>query len=192
MLCWLTSKMSSSTNGFLKLFMCCFSCLHVFSLDFGVWRFWGLGIFLCCENNSTKIKRKTQREVLFFFGKDTEVQREIFVDLPDAQQHVENCSLLVKSMYGTHDASALWQDDCKCSRMQCTWKERRVQHCSTTSQRTVEFLVREDDICAMGAHDAMGVVDEVLRRRYELRECRYRGSGQETNQSSHHQRNAAG
>ena len=30
----------------------------------------------------------------------------------------------------------------------------------------------------MGAQDAMSVFDEVLRRRCELRECRYRGSGQ--------------
>ena len=34
-------------------------------------------------------------------------QREIYVDLPEEDQNGEHCGLLVKSMYGTQDAS-LW------------------------------------------------------------------------------------
>ena len=38
-------------------------------------------------------------------------QREIYVDLPEEERSGEHCGLLVKSMYVTQDASAIFQDD---------------------------------------------------------------------------------
>ena len=37
--------------------------------------------------------------------------REVYVGLPEEEQDDEHCGRLVKSMYGTQDAFALWQED---------------------------------------------------------------------------------
>ena len=38
-------------------------------------------------------------------------QRDICVDLPEEGQDVEHCGLLVKPMFSTQDALAIFQDD---------------------------------------------------------------------------------
>eukprot|EP00959_Pyramimonas_sp_CCMP1952_P350100 7335116-Pyramimonas_sp.AAC.1 len=38
-------------------------------------------------------------------------KREVYVSLPEGDQQKGYCALLQRSMYGTQDASAIWQDD---------------------------------------------------------------------------------
>ena len=43
-----------------------------------------------------------------------EAQRDVYVDLPEGDREEGMCALLKKSLYGTQDASAVWQHDyCK-------------------------------------------------------------------------------
>jgi hypothetical protein len=38
-------------------------------------------------------------------------KRRVFVALPEEEAKPGNCALLLRTMYGTRDASATWQDD---------------------------------------------------------------------------------
>ena len=102
-----------------------------------------------------------------FFGT---AQREVYVGLLEEEQDGEHCGRQVKSMYGTQDASAIFQDD------YTQVLENAVYHNGTASlalffseSEDCRILVRGDDFCAVGAQDAMNVLDGVLRRRYELK-----------------------
>ena len=96
-------------------------------------------------------------------------QSEPFVDLQEKEQVGEHCGLLVKSMYGIQDASALCQDVHTRVLENAMYIKGRASPALFYGEFVdCRILVDGDDVCAVGDQDAMDGLDNVLRHRCEL------------------------
>ena len=97
-------------------------------------------------------------------------QREVYVRLPDEDYTEGQCGLLQKGMYGTQDASNLWQNDY----LELLEKNAYVRGRSNAATvynpiSGTRGLVHGDDFMVLGDEDALNELDVVLRSRYELK-----------------------
>ena len=103
-------------------------------------------------------------------------KRKIFVTLPPGDEEPGMCALLLKSMYGTMDASHVWQSD---------YSELLSLHSFTTgkawpsvfrhSGEDLTLLVHGDDFFVLGDDEGQSFMKEVLKKRYEFRTDGYMG-----------------
>ena len=97
-------------------------------------------------------------------------RRTVYVNLPEEEQDGVHCALLLKSMYGTQDASNIFQWD-------YTELLTGGGHCVGKSNPAVFFHAEEDcrtfvhgdDFCALGDLDAVDNLEKLLMSRYELK-----------------------
>ena len=98
-------------------------------------------------------------------------KRNIYVKLPEEEGAGEGeCGLLLKSMYGTQDAPAIWQDHYTQTLIQAGWKRGRsngaVFYHPVLDARV---LVHGDDFLCLGDEAAQEALDKTLREAYELK-----------------------
>ena len=86
------------------------------------------------------------------------------------EQDGGRCGLLEKTMYGTQDASALWQDDyTQVLENAIHMKGKASPALFHREPEDCRMLVHQNDFCAVGDQDAMDGFDRVSRQRYELK-----------------------
>ena len=102
-----------------------------------------------------------------FYG---EAQRDIYVELPDEEKNGVDCAYLLKSWYGTQDASAIFQQDYT-GHLEKHEFQRGVSNPAVFYNRDLDIrmLVHGDDFGALGDGDALDRMDEILRERYSLK-----------------------
>ena len=103
-------------------------------------------------------------------------KRRIFVTLPPGDEETGKCALLLKSMYGTMDASHVWQSD---------YSQLLQDHDFTCgkawpavfrhSREDLTLLVHGDDFFVLADDDGQSFMKEVLKKRYEFRVDGYMG-----------------
>ena len=99
-------------------------------------------------------------------------KRNIFVQLPEEEgvDTTQECGLLCKSMYGTQDAPAIWQDHYSSVLKDAGWKRGKSNGAVFYHpELDANILVHGDDFLCLGDEDAQQKLDEVLRKAYELK-----------------------
>ncbi|CAE7546001.1 unnamed protein product [Symbiodinium natans] len=102
-----------------------------------------------------------------FYGK---AQRDIYVTLPEGDQEPGMVGKLLRSMYGTRDAAAIWQADYTAALLEAgfvrcpAWPA--IFYNSATETR---LLVHGDDFLILADDDGQAHVEKVLRKKYDLR-----------------------
>ena len=90
------------------------------------------------------------------------------MDLLEEEQIGAHCGLLVESIYQTQNASALSQDDyTQVSAHAPCHKGAASPVLFENESEDSRILLHDDDFCAVGDQDAMNVLGDMLRRRYE-------------------------
>ena len=102
-----------------------------------------------------------------FYG---ESRRKVYTNLPEGDESPGHCALLLKTMYGTQDASSVWQE---------TYTELLKQNGITHGQawpavfcsksRDIKLLVHGDDFLVLGDEDAQNFLSGVLAQKFEFR-----------------------
>ena len=112
-----------------------------------------------------------------FYGK---AGRRVFVNLPEGDEEEGKCALLLRTMYGTRDASAVWQRDYTQLLNEKKFKAGKAWP-STFVQETEEIrmLVHGDDFFVLADDEGHAFVDAALKERYEFRVDGHIGPGQE-------------
>ena len=105
-----------------------------------------------------------------FYGK---AEREVFVDLEeeDRKAHgADKCGRLLKSMYGTQDASSIWQRDYTALLQEHTYEKGRSNSAvffSNESQGRV--IVHGDDFLILGTQETIDAFEKMLATKYEYK-----------------------
>eukprot|EP00971_Amphidinium_carterae_P057494 1136805-Amphidinium_carterae.1 len=101
-------------------------------------------------------------------------QRTIFIELPDAdaEKHgPEYVRLLLRSMYGTQDASHIWQED-YCDLLVNEGGFVRGRHNAATFYHPsleIRLMVHGDNFFVVRGEAGLTYVDELLRSRYSCK-----------------------
>ncbi len=109
-----------------------------------------------------------------------EAQRNIFVTLPEGDEQEGFCGRLLKSLYGTQDASAIWQEDYTKLLLEHGFV-RGSANASTFyhADREIRVLVHVDDFLVLADDLGQQFVESLLRGRYDLRVVGSVGPGEE-------------
>ena len=111
-----------------------------------------------------------------FYGTAT---RRIFVNLPEGDETPGMCGLLLKTMYGTRDASSTWQKDYTSLLQKHGFKSGQAWPCIFLhEERSIRLLVHGDDFLVLADEEGHAFVDRVLRERYEFKCDGHIGPGQ--------------
>ena len=102
-----------------------------------------------------------------FYG---ESQRDVYVTLPEGDEAEGMCARLLKTMYGTQDASHVWQEHYTKKLLERGF----VQGQAWTSvfrhpDKDVMLLVHGDDFLVLGDEDGQKYLKDTLSERYEFR-----------------------
>eukprot|EP00929_Paragymnodinium_shiwhaense_P048611 TRINITY_DN24555_c0_g1_i1.p1 TRINITY_DN24555_c0_g1~~TRINITY_DN24555_c0_g1_i1.p1 ORF type:complete len:587 (+),score=99.23 TRINITY_DN24555_c0_g1_i1:363-2123(+) len=132
-------------------------------------------------------------------------QRKIYVDLVGEDKLVhgsDKCGLLVKSMYGTQDASKIWQDEYTSlltangfrrgrSNGAVSFKPGPASPCAsergaagTESYAGCRVLVHGDDFMVLGTQTEVDEFEALLKTRYEYKKAANLGFGDEDDKST--------
>ena len=102
-----------------------------------------------------------------FYG---ESRRDVYTNLPEGEEQPGKCAKLVRTMYGTQDASSVWQET-----YTSLLREHGVQNGTawpaiffdpTTEAR---FMVHGDDFVIVGDEDAQNHIEQILAKKFEFR-----------------------
>jgi hypothetical protein len=99
-------------------------------------------------------------------------QREVYVELPDGDKEEGMCGLLNRSLYGTQDASHIWQSDYVAHI--CSEEGGYRQGLSSTAvfwneEQDALGMVHGDDFIILGDDEAATHMGALLKKRYECR-----------------------
>ena len=102
-----------------------------------------------------------------FYGRAT---RRIFVTLPEGDESPGKCGLLLKTMYGTRDASSTWQRDYSELMAKHDFRAGKAWPCIFYSEKEdVRLLVHGDDFFCLADDEGHAYLDKALSERYEYR-----------------------
>ena len=102
-----------------------------------------------------------------FYGK---AERAVYIELPDTEADGVHCGLLKKSMYGTQDASAIWQRDYTAVLEADGHKPGKANPALFYNKNIdLRSLVHGDDFCALGDDEALDELEKTLRSKYDLK-----------------------
>ena len=97
-------------------------------------------------------------------------QRELFTELPEELAREGHCARLLRSLYGTQDASSRWQREYTGLFAEHGWKpgvsNPAVFYCEESDGRG---LCHGDDICVLADQETIDKFDAVLRSRYDIK-----------------------
>ena len=111
-----------------------------------------------------------------FYGRS---QRDVFVELPAEDAESGKCGLLQRSMYGTQDASAIWQDDYLQLLMKNGFKKGRAAPSLLYHEgHEIRVLVHGDDFISLSDDDGQEFLSKVLAERYEFKVVGQLGPGE--------------
>ena len=103
-------------------------------------------------------------------------KRRIFVTLPPGDEEEGKCALLLKSMYGTMDASHVWQGDYSQLLSENDFQAGRAWPAVfRNSKEDLTLLVHGDDFFVLSDDEGQSFMQEVLKKRYEFRIDGYMG-----------------
>lgn len=138
---------------------------------------------LCSLMTSMKVSRAGSPLLLklidisraHFYG---ESKRNVYTNLPEGDEQPGKCAKLVRSMYGTQDASSIWQET----------YSRLVQEHGIEIGRAwpaifydpesdARFMVHGDDFVILGDEQAQKRIEHVLAKKFEYRVDGYIGPG---------------
>ena len=105
-----------------------------------------------------------------FYGK---ARRRVFVELEaedKAEYGEDKCGLLLKSMYGTQDASQIWQED-YVELLSSAGHARGKAHAAVfyNAEKDARTLVHEDDFMALADQDVVDEFEQLLASKYEYK-----------------------
>ncbi|CAE7240586.1 unnamed protein product [Symbiodinium natans] len=102
-----------------------------------------------------------------FYGRAT---RRIFVTLPEGDESPGKCGLLLKTMYGTRDASSTWQRDYSELMAKHDFRAGKAWPCIFYNEKEdVRLLVHGDDFFCLADDEGHAYLDKALSERYEYR-----------------------
>ena len=114
-----------------------------------------------------------------FYGR---ARRRVFVELVDEDREEygqDKCGLLLKSMYGTQDASQIWQDDYAELLQQHGYIRGKSQPAVFYNRETdTRVLVHGDDFMVLGPQEAVDAFEKILASRYEYKKTANLGFGE--------------
>ena len=120
-----------------------------------------------------------------FMGK---AQRELYVELESEDKEKygsDKCGLLQRSMYGTQDASQIWQKDytelLRSDSFECGVSNGAVFYKASTDTRV---MVHGDDFAVCGRQEEIDKFEALLRSRYELKKMGNLGLGPQDDRSA--------
>ena len=99
-------------------------------------------------------------------------RREIYVELPDEDPMKQKCfvGMLLRSMYGTQDASNLWQEDYTGTLAQRGYKPGRSNPAMFHSHRgDGRMLVHGDDFVLLADDKEIKAVEQLLKSKYTVK-----------------------
>ena len=102
-----------------------------------------------------------------FYGRAT---RRVFVTLPEGDETEGKCALLLKTMYGTRDASSTWQRDYSELMKKYEFVAGKAWPCIFYCEKEdIRLLVHGDDFFCLADDEGHAYVDKALKERYEYR-----------------------
>ncbi|CAE7515888.1 unnamed protein product [Symbiodinium natans] len=102
-----------------------------------------------------------------FYGK---AERRVFVTLPEGDEAPGFCGLLKRTMYGTRDASAVWQRSYTSLLRKHGFVVGKAYPCTFYhAEADVRLLVHGDDFLVLADEDGHRFVDKVLSEEYEFK-----------------------
>ena len=102
-----------------------------------------------------------------FYGRAT---RRVFVTLPEGDESEGKCALLLKTMYGTRDASSTWQRDYSELMSKYGFSAGKAWPCIFyCEEEDVRLLVHGDDFFCLADDEGHAYLDKALKERYEYR-----------------------
>jgi len=97
-------------------------------------------------------------------------QRLVYTELPEELARPGYCARLLRSLYGTQDASNIWQADYTKLFMENGWEAGKsnpaVFACDADDGRA---LCHGDDLMVLGDQDCVNRMDDILRSRYDVK-----------------------
>ena len=103
-----------------------------------------------------------------FYG---ESRRAVYCTLPEGDEQTGMCAKLVRTMYGTQDASSVWQET-----YTTLMNEHGIQNGKAWPAifwdpvSDARFLVHGDDFLILGDQEAQERVEDILAKKFEFRE----------------------
>ena len=102
-----------------------------------------------------------------FYGK---AERRVFVTLPEGDEEPGKCGLLKRTMYGTRDASAVWQRSYTTLLKKHGFQTGKAYPCTFYhAGMDVRLLVHGDDFLVLADEDGHRFVDKILSEEYEFK-----------------------
>ena len=102
-----------------------------------------------------------------FYGK---AERRVFVTLPEGDEEQGMCGLLKRTMYGTRDASAVWQRSYTTLLRKHGFQTGKAYPCTFYhAEMDVRLLVHGDDFLVLSDEDGHRFVDKILSEEYEFK-----------------------
>ena len=102
-----------------------------------------------------------------FYGK---AERRVFVTLPEGDEEQGVCGLLKRTMYGTRDASAVWQRSYTTLLRKHGFQTGKAYPCTFYhAEMDVRLLVHGDDFLVLSDEDGHRFVDKILSEEYEFK-----------------------
>ena len=103
-----------------------------------------------------------------FYG---EAERDIFVQLPEGDRQEGFCGKLVKSMYGTRDASAIWQKSYTELLIRAGFAKNQAWPSCFYHEGYggIRVLVHGDDFVVLADDAGQKYLEDTLRSKYDLR-----------------------
>ena len=102
-----------------------------------------------------------------FYG---ESQRSVYVTLPEGDESEGKCALLHKTMYGTQDASHVWQEHYSRKLIEKGFVQGQAwTSVFTHPERDVMLLVHGDDFLVLGDEDGQKYLKDTLSEHYDYR-----------------------
>lgn len=130
---------------------------------------------LCSDLATRKTSKKGRTLVLalydisraHFYGR---AQRKVYVTLPPGDEQEGYCAILLKTMYGTQDASHVWQQDYT-DHLKTAKFEQGKAWTSTFyhPEKDIKLLVHGDDFLVLSDKEGQDYMREVLGKKYEYR-----------------------
>ena len=138
---------------------------------------------LCSLMTSMKVSRAGRPLLLklidisraHFYG---ESKRNVYTNLPEGDEQPGKCAKLVRSMYGTQDASSIWQE---------TYSQLVKEHGIEIGtawpaifydpESDARFMVHGDDFVILGDEQAQKRIEQILAKKFEFRVDGFIGPG---------------
>ena len=97
-------------------------------------------------------------------------ERDVFVELPEGDRQEGYCGRLLKSVYGTRDAAAIWEKSYSHLLVSAGFvKSAAFPTCFYNEALDVRILVHGDDFVVLGDSQGQHETEQLLRSQYDLR-----------------------